>query len=338
MNRKLVGLVVLALLAFWPSLLRADTRIERKLRLEPGGEFRLDGVGSVTVTGSSESGAHVVITSKRADLDEIFDFQFEERPGGVTVTARRKRHFLFDFGNYGALRFEVRVPAETRLEVDTSGGSVQLSGTRRGGELETSGGSVRAGDVRGNLNIDTSGGSITVERLEGDLRARTSGGSVRVSEVKGGVDVQTSGGNIEGDSLGGPVRARTSGGSVTLREIGADLNANSSGGSIRIADARGRVDAQTSGGSIEADLSAGNASGGTMETSGGGIRVAVDPSVDLEIDASGGPVTLDLPMRVQGEVSRRHLRGVLGSGGAMLRLHASGGSVRVRPLGQSASR
>jgi DUF4097 and DUF4098 domain-containing protein YvlB len=125
---------------------------------------------------------------------------------------------------------------------------------------------------------------------------------------------------------------------VSLREIGADLTANSSGGSIRIADARGRVDAHTSGGSIEADLSAGNAAGGTLETSGGGIRVAVDPSVDLEIDATGGPVTLDLPMRVQGEVSRRHLRGVLGSGGAMLRLRASGGSVRVRPLGQASSR
>ena len=52
MNRKLLGLVVLTSLAFCPSLLLADTRIERKLRLEPGGEFRLDGVGSVTVTGA----------------------------------------------------------------------------------------------------------------------------------------------------------------------------------------------------------------------------------------------------------------------------------------------
>jgi DUF4097 and DUF4098 domain-containing protein YvlB len=335
MNRKLAGLSVLAFLTVAPALLRGDTRIERTLRLEPGGEFRFDGTGSVTITGSSDSGAHIVITSKRSDLEELFDFQFEERPGGVTLVARRKRHFLFDIGNYGSLRFEVRVPAETSLSIDTSGGSIQLSRTRRGGELETSGGSVSADDVTGTLDIDTSGGSITVERLEGDLRARTSGGSVRVADVKGRADVQTSGGNISGDTVGGPLRARTSGGSVVLKEIGGDLNAQSSGGSIRISGARGRVDANTSGGSINAEFTKGNAAGGTLETSGGGIRVSVDPSVNLEIDASGGPVTLDVPLRVKGEVSRRHLRGLLGAGGAMLRLHASGGSVLVRPLGES---
>lgn len=335
-HKSIAALFALALCA---TSARADSRIERDLRLEPGGEFRLDaGAGSVAVTGSAEAGARVVVTSKRSDIERLFDFTFEERPGGVDVTARRKRRLLFDTRSYGSLHFEVRVPSETMLWIDTSGGGIRIAGTRRGGALETSGGSVRATDVTGSLEISTSGGSVAVERLAGDLRATTSGGSVHAREVEGRAELQTSGGDIEGDSLAGPVHARTSGGSVELHEVASDLKAQTSGGSIRITGARGKVEAETSGGSIEADLSPGNAHGGSLETSGGGIRVAVDPGVNLEIDASGGPVTIDVPVRVQGELSRHHVRGSLGSGGRTLRLSASGGSVRVRPVGQAAGR
>jgi len=330
-RKSIAALFALALSA---ASARADSRIERDLRLEPGGEFRLDaGAGSVTVTGASEAGARVGVTSKRSDIERLFDFTFEERPGGVDVTARRKRRLLFDTGSYGSLHFEVRVPSETRLRIDTSGGGIRIAGTRRGGALETSGGSVRATDVTGSLEISTSGGSVAVERLAGDLRATTSGGSVHARAIEGSAEIQTSGGNIEGDSLAGPVRARTSGGSVELHHVASDLNAQTSGGSIRITAASGKVEAETSGGSIEADLSPGNAHGGNLETSGGGIRVALDPAVNLEIDVSGGPVTVDLPVRVQGEVSRRHVRGSLGSGGRTLRLYASGGGVRLGSIG-----
>jgi DUF4097 and DUF4098 domain-containing protein YvlB len=323
---------VFLLLALLPGPAAGDTRIERHLRLEPGGEFRLEAsAGSVTVTGSSEEGAHVVVTSRRSDIERLFDLDFQERPGAVEVRARRKRRFLFDVGNYGSLHFEVRVPASTRLQVDTSGGSIRVKGTRGEADLETSGGSVSATDLAGTLDVSTSGGSVGVDGLAGDLRASTSGGSIRVRDIQGRVDVQSSGGNIEGDALGGPVRARTSGGSVEIHEVGADVVAQTSGGSIEITGAHGRVNAETSGGSIRADLSAGNESGGTLETSGGGIVVKLDPKANLEIDASGGPVTVDLPVRVQGEISRRQIRGSLGSGGKTLRLHASGGSVRVEP-------
>jgi hypothetical protein len=320
------------LLALVPALAAAETRIERTLRLDPGGEFRLDAsAGSVTVTGSPEAGAHVVVTSRRSDIERLFDLDFQERPGAVEVTARRKRRLLFDVRNYGSLHFEVRVPARTRLVIDTSGGSIRVAGTRGDADLETSGGSVNATDLAGTLDVSTSGGSVGVDRLDGDVRAATSGGSVRVREVTGRVELQSSGGNIEGNGLGGPVRARTSGGSVELREIGADVDAHTSGGSIEISGAHGRVNAESSGGSIRADLSDGNEAGGTLETSGGGILVKLDPKANLEIDASGGPVTVGVPVRVQGEISRRQIKGTLGSGGKTLRLHASGGSVRVEP-------
>ncbi|MBZ0173524.1 MAG: hypothetical protein K8E66_14160, partial [Phycisphaerales bacterium] len=59
----------------------------------------------------------------------------------------------------------------------------------------------------------------------------------------------------------------------------------------------------------------------------------LDPKVDLEIDASssGGDVDSDLPVTVQGKVSRDTLRGKLNAGGAILKLRSSGGGVTLAP-------
>jgi DUF4097 and DUF4098 domain-containing protein YvlB len=140
------------------------------------------------------------------------------------------------------------------------------------------------------------------------------------------------GGGIEGTEIDGPIKAETSGGSVRLDRVTGDIRAHSSGGGIHIHEAGGRVDADTSGGGIEATFARGNAHGGTLETSGGGIQVSLDPSVGLHIDASGNSVKADLPITVHGEMSRGKLQGNLGAGGELLRLHTSGGGVRIQGI------
>ena len=97
-------------LAAWPAL--SDTRIEKNLKLAPGGEFRLDtDLGRVTVTGSADSGAHVVITSKRKDLDDLLHFRFDEGASLVTITARRKHAFHWFTSSGDSVQYEIQVPA-----------------------------------------------------------------------------------------------------------------------------------------------------------------------------------------------------------------------------------
>ncbi len=315
MNRRalLAPLFAAGLLVALPGL--ADTRIEKDLKLAPGGEFRLEtDMGAVTVTGSSDSGAHVVITSKRKDLDDLLTFRFEEGANSATVIAKKKHPHSWFSDHGGSVHYEIRVPAETRLSIDTSGGSIKAAGMRLPAKLETS------------------GGSITVSDLVGDLEADTSGGSIDLKDIKGRVRVETSGGGIEAVSIEGPVHAESSGGSIELQKVTGDIDAQTSGGGIRIVDAGGRVHADTSGGSIEASFAKGNSRGGSLETSGGGIEVAVDSAADLAIDASGSSVKTELPLQVRGEISRGSLQGTLGKGGSTLRLHTSGGSVRIQAL------
>ncbi|MEP6993033.1 MAG: hypothetical protein ABI968_00835 [Acidobacteriota bacterium] len=305
----LAGVVLTALTAL------ADTRIEKTLKLEPGGEFRLDtDTGKVIVTGTGTSGAHVVITSKRKDLDELLNFQFDEAPNLVTIKARRKHRFHF-FSSFGdSVQYEVQLPANTRISIDTSGGGITVSA------------------MRGNAKLDTSGGGIAVRDHVGDLDADTSGGGIKLRDIRGHVRADTSGGGVEGVGIDGAIHAESSGGSIELERVSGDIDAETSGGGIRIQEAGGRVRAETSGGGIEATFAKGNSHGGSLETSGGGIEVAIDPAVDLAIEASGNAVRTDLPIQVHGEISRGSLSGNIGKGGNTLRLHTSGGSVRIQGL------
>lgn len=303
----------LALALAIPAL--ADTRMEKTLKLDAGGEFRVDtDMGKVTVTGTAESGVHVVITSKHKDLDELLHFRFEEGAGTASIVARKKHKFSF-FGHDGdSVQFEIQLPASTRLSVETSGGGITISG------------------MRDTAKLSTSGGGISVRDHVGDVDTDTSGGGIRLRDVKGKVRANTSGGGVVAEGIDGPVRAESSGGSIELERVSGDIDAETSGGGIRIEQAGGRVHADTSGGGIEASFAKGNSKGGTLETSGGGIEVALDPDADLAIEASGNAVRSDLPIRIRGEISRGNLSGSLGKGGATLKLHTSGGSVRIQSL------
>ncbi len=308
-----LSLAVLGLAAV-PAL--AETRIEKTLKLSPGGEFRLDtDMGKVTLVGSAESDAHVVITSRRKDLDELLNFRFDESPGLVSIVARQKHKFSGWFsGSNNNVQYEVRVPAQTRVWIDTSGGGITVSG------------------IRGEVKTDTSGGGISVTDVVGDVDADTSGGGITLRDIQGNVRADTSGGGVEATGITGSVKAESSGGSIELERVSGDIDADTSGGGIRILEAGGRVVADTSGGGIEASFVRGNSHGGTLSTSGGGIEVSIDPGADLSIEASGNAVKTDLPLSVRGEISRGSLSGTLGKGGNTLRLHTSGGSVRIQAL------
>ena len=308
----MLAAMIACMLSVVPAPARGEYRNERDFNLEPGGRFIIDsGVGSVRISGVSGSGARVKISSNRDDLERLFDLRFNESAGVVEVTLHR--HKDFKSPNHFWVKFEVQVPHETSVEVRTGGGSVEIDQLSRDATLNTSGGSIKADDLGASLDAHTSGGSITLRHVTGNAK------------------VDTSGGSIQGDALSGTLDARTSGGSIHFEGVRGDLLAHTSGGSIRIGEAGGRVDARTSGGNVDVNFTSGNARGGHLETSGGGVRVLLDPSVNLEVEASAssGSVSSDLPIKMSGTISTSHLHGTIGSGGELLTLHSDGGPIHI---------
>jgi len=314
-STKTVLVTAALLAATLPAL--GQSRIEREFDLAPGGELVLDAdQGSVEVQGSGSSGARVVISSRSLDIEDKFDVSMSLSGGRLSIRVDRKGSGKwFNWGRGGGLKFEIQVPRDTRVDIDTSGGSIVAEDLDQPARLDTSGGSIVARQIRGSLLADTSGGSIVAEEIDGDVTADTSGGSISIEQVRGDVVADTSGGSITISEVTGKSTADTSGGSITLDEIG------------------GYVYADTSGGSIEINFSANNYAGGEASTSGGGIRVNIDPTANLDLDAvaSGGSVIANVPITVRGKVSKSSLKGKIGGGGALLKLRTSGGKIRIEP-------
>lgn len=269
----------LGLLLSLAGSVQASTRIEKNLKLDPGGTLDMDtGGGDITVSGTAEAGAHVIVTSKITDLENNYDLRFEETPHGVQISAHRRSDSFWAINSN--LKFEITVPRRTSLELKTSGGDLHIS------------------------------------NLEGGFRLKTSGGDVSVTDAKGDVDAQTSGGDMR------------------VRQLTGNLVLRTSGGDIKAEGISGRVDVHTSGGDVEVSLLKGNALGGEVGTSGGEVRVALDPGVNLDIEASAGSgdVKSDLPMTVTSSGSSSRLRGTLGKGGELLRLHSDSGDIHLESL------
>ncbi len=144
-----------------------------------------------------------------------------------------------------------------------------------------------------NLNLDTSGGSIEIEDLKGKVNAHTSGGSISVEDVEGDVNIKTSGGSLELENIIGEINAKTSGGSIKLKlpkNPAKDAKVKTSGGSITAylaKDVAVNLTAKTSGGRVSSEFAVngttskrkmeGTINGGgpelVLKTSGGSVRI-----------------------------------------------------------------
>ena len=315
------GLGTAAMMAGTAGAAQGTVRIEKHLALAPGGRLSVSTeVGSVVVRGDAASGAAVVVTSDREDLDQEYEMSFAATPGQAQVIIKRRHRGWSWFEGWqhwrGRVEIAVDVPRATAVSVRASGGRIEASGLAGDADLSSSGGSVVAHELAGKLVAHSSGGAVEVRDLRGDLRLSSSGGHVRATSVQGAVDAQSSGGSVQLEQVAGSVRAGSSGGRVTVRGAG------------------GRVEASSSGGPVEVTFAAGNAHGGDIGSSGGSVEVHVDPAVGLDVDAatSGGSVSCDLPVTVQGKISRHSLHGLLHGGGERLHLRSSGGGIRIAPI------
>ncbi|MFQ6614592.1 MAG: DUF4097 family beta strand repeat-containing protein, partial [Fidelibacterota bacterium] len=97
-----------------------------------------------------------------------------------------------------ALRFiyELTVPENTQLTVETSGGNIRVQDTQGVLALKTSGGDIDLNRIVGVITGQTSGGNLEAQEFEGVLTLRTSGGDIRIRKGSGPVNVSTSGGDI----------------------------------------------------------------------------------------------------------------------------------------------
>lgn len=203
------------------------------------------------------AGDRVKVTAeKRApskgDARDI-DVAITQDSGTVRAVFRRRNPAVSN----RSVDFTITAPPDSRLQLKTAGGSVDVRGFRQGVDAETGGGSISVSDLKGAATLRTGGGSIEATGLEGSVDARAGGGSVTV------------GGRLTGEN-----HAESGGGSVTVTVP---------------ADNRLRVQASTGAGSASNDF------GFPVEGQGPrGFQGTIGDGSDgrLELRVGGGSVAL----------------------------------------------
>jgi len=219
----------------------AQRTYDKRLDAPPGGQltFRAD-VGSVAVVGGDapEVVVHADIEGSASFLSD-FHISAEQTPAGVTVLARKTHSGWSDTGPT-RVRFTIEVPRNYPVDLDTSGGGLDVR------------------NLKAAVHATTSGGSVLVQSVAGTVKAHTSGGRIDVADSTGDLDLDTSGGGIILQDDDGKVRAHTSGGSIRAQlRLNDGISLSTSGGSIMLLlppDTRASVDAETTAGRVTSDF------------------------------------------------------------------------------------
>jgi len=231
-RRAAAMLLVVGLLAGGCALGPTETRDDRFAVGEPV-RLIVDSLnGSIDVTAAAAGEVRVQATIRGANRIE-----YEVAQNGDTIRASARKTGWTLFGGAG-VSLVIAVPPQTDVELETSNGSILLSGVEGSGSLVTSNGKIVLEALKGDFDGETSNGSITVNDLEGSARLDTSNARVEVRQVIGEVDVETSNGRIfySGDMIpGGRNRLETSNGDVNVELHGTpslDLDASTSRGTV----------------------------------------------------------------------------------------------------------
>lgn len=126
--------------------------------------------------------------------------------------------------------------------------------------------------------------------------------------------------------------ARTTNGNVKALDMAGNVVARSVNGSIRFST-DGYGQASLINGSINGRMGRADWNGDLeFRVVNGSITLEMPENFNTELSATtvNGRISLDYPLTAEGENTRRHLSGVIGSGGRNLKISAVNGGVRIR--------
>jgi len=148
------------------------------------------------------------------------------------------------------------------------------------------------------------------------------------------LDLVTHNGSVEVSNITGEVEATTHNGAVTTREVTGNHLLTTHNGRISCQQISGDIELETHNGSVDVVYTNNAPTPGKVDivTHNGGIDFTSGPNLSAKVDIAthNGSIRTALPITVVGEVSKRELRGTIGSGEGSLHLETHNGSIQIR--------
>jgi DUF4097 and DUF4098 domain-containing protein YvlB len=169
---------------------------------------------------------------------------------------------------------------------------------------------------------------------EADLRVESGDGAVKADGLVGTVDLRTGDGSVTVNSLRGVVRLHTGDGAIDASDLDGKCDAVSGDGRIRLTGRFDVLRAKSGDGRMDVSALHGSRldSSWSISSGDGGIDVALPSDLSADIDASthDGHITSDIPITVEGVISKSRVRGKMNGGGQTLTIRTGDGSVHLK--------
>ena len=224
--------------------------------------------GRVQVTGDAQSTASVYAEIEvRAGSNEEADREVERVAAGITFgeaslsIASPESDGAWFWGPRLRVHYFVRVPQQTRAEIDVANGPLEVR------------------KIAGPLELRSANGPVLIEDLDAPVDINTANGPLRLTRCRSRVDIRLTNGPLSVAHAAGPAELRVTNGPINLEQIDAGVEARVLNGPI---DYRGGI-----GGDFD------------LECTNGGIHLRVPQHGRFEIDAEAflGQVRSELPVR-----------------------------------------
>jgi DUF4097 and DUF4098 domain-containing protein YvlB len=277
-----------------PAALAAQSmrqRVDTSFAFERGGFVHLNLVsGEIRVTTGTTNEIRIVASTERGRLETSFS------RSRVSIEARSVN------GRLGSTRYEVVVPAGTRIEAGAVSGDISIRGT---------GSEVEANSVSGDVSVEDATSIVDVGSVSGDVSLRRVSGRIEANSVSGEVDI---------DDITGEFDTETVSGTITIRR-----------GKLR------SMRSQTVSGDLTYEGTIDPAGDYRFNTHSGDVTITVPANggAALDLETWSGNISSDFPLTLQpsdnmGGRRNRRMQFNIGTGGARISAETFSGDINIR--------
>ncbi len=256
--------------------------------------------GGIEIFGWDQNSVEVNATKHAATKELLDALKIDVSAGSGSVRIRSIRPSASWHGNVG-VQYTLHVPRHVQLDT-----------------VSSSNGAIRVEQIDGPAHLKTSNGAIRVFQVHGEVEARTSNGGIEVRELDGNGNLHTSNGSIRADAAHGSFEAQTSNGGIEATLVDAATN-----WPVRVHSSNGRVELTLKGARLP-DVRAGSSNSSVT------LRLPEQANARVHASTSHSSITSDFPVLTGGREARRHeVDGTIGTGGPMIELDTSNGSIKI---------
>ena len=283
-----IGALILPLGALHAQVSRQ--RVDTSFTFDRGGSVNLSLVsGEIRVLTGTGNEIRILATIERGRLETSFS------RGQVSIEARSVNSRM------GATRYELTVPAGTRVTASAVSGEILVRGT---------GTEVEAHTVSGEIMVEDANGVVELESVSGDIMLTKASGRIDLSTVSGGID---------------------------LTDVSGDVGAESVSGSIVVRRSRLRAfRTETVSGDVSYDGTFSADGDYRLNTHSGDVMLTIpaNGNAALELETWSGNIASDFPLTLQPgqDVGRRNRRMQfnIGTGGGRVSAETFSGNITIR--------